>query len=824
VTTVQRRRRVAARLAVAAGLLLTTVAGSSPAALAAEGDVLPPSQWPASSQVAPTIDSWAHALRIAGPDRTQTALALALTLRGQGDYPFDTPDPSSNGAATLAAANDWWGPGVCPRAVIVVAGDLPADSLAASALSDPTDGSSEPYLERTASADPLFDPIGGFERVDTQAAPILVTRSARQGATGLSAGARLAAQDLRSGGCLLARQAIVVGGPAAVPAQVDQELVSLGYDEVFRVAGDTRYDTAALVAAALGTGAAAAPDATCTDPTTDDGSARMAFRGNATIELRESATVCQVLGRTVVLADGIAGADALAAGWWTSFWQVPVLLHDGTNALPPETALALSTLGVDHVVVLGGSSRIPESVLAEAEDLTGGTAVRIGGTDRYETSVLMASRFGGWWPTGRADEFDSSMVCLAASSGDGQTGAGWPDALAAGPWCGALSGAAVNPGAPLRALPPLTGGAPTSTAGAPARPAHDAVPVLLVRAGAGALPPSVEQFLTAAFEPADSFCTSVQATPGCTYPGFVVAVGGPTVLPDAVVERASQLVAGSAAPAGTTVPPAVGGAFVTALDLAPVFGNAPASPDHVCVPRGDATDTRWLSVLGSPDAPRVLASSDVMLLGRYAADADTVVRSRGTLAPSCVSLDVGTRTALRLRPSGIAGRIGPETSFTVGAPVEFSLTGPIEWSGPTSSSGTPSADDSSGGGITTQTYVGPTPGVGAVSREQVAAVTSAAITFTLTRGTDLPASTGIDRFTASFSLTTDAGTVSGSASGEAIRGGDGTWRLRGQSTFAGGSWNVASGSGGFTLDLATGDPATMADDAISWRVDGLVAG
>jgi hypothetical protein len=66
--------------------------------------------------------------------------------------------------------------------------------------------------------------------------------------------------------------------------------------------------------------------------------------------------------------------------------------------------------------------------------------------------------------------------------------------------------------------------------------------------------------------------------------------------------------------------------------------------------------------------------------------------------------------------------------------------------------------------------------------------------------------------------------VSGSASGEAIRGGDGTWRLRGQSTFAGGSWNVASGSGGFTLDLATGDPATMADDAISWRVDGLVAG
>ena len=118
------------------------------------------------------------------PDRTveQTSLALALGLRGLGDYPFDTPDPSSGGAPTLAAADDWWGVGTCPRAIIVVAGDTPADSLAASSLSDPTDRSTEPFLQRSASADPLFEPIGGFARVDTQTAPIIVTRSARQGA------------------------------------------------------------------------------------------------------------------------------------------------------------------------------------------------------------------------------------------------------------------------------------------------------------------------------------------------------------------------------------------------------------------------------------------------------------------------------------------------------------------------------------------------------------------------------------------------------------------------------------------------------------------
>ncbi|MGK0479691.1 MAG: hypothetical protein ACJAQ9_002750, partial [Ilumatobacter sp.] len=45
--------------------------------------------------------------------------------------------------------------------------------------------------------------------------------------------------------------------------------------------------------------------------------------------------------------------------------------------------------------------------------------------------------------------------------------------------------------------------------------------------------------------------------------------------------------------------------------------------------------------------------------------------------------------------------------------------------------------------------------------------------------------------------------------------------LRGRTTITGGSWNVTAGSGGFTANIATGDPATMTDDAISWRLDAL---
>ncbi len=811
------RTRPSAFAVVAATLVATAIAPQ--AARAADSDVPAPSQWPASTTLAPTIESWANAIRFAGPNREQTSLALALGLRGLGDYPFDTPDPSSGGAPTLATADDWWGVGICPRAIIVVAGDVAADSLAASALSDPTDRSTEPYLQRSASADPLFDPIGGFNRVDTQAAPIIVTRSARLGATALSTPARFAAQDLRSGGCTLARQAIVVGGEAAVPAAVDDELVSLGYDEVFRVAGANRYATAAAVAAALGTGVIATTNV-CDDPAVDDGAARMGFYGNAAIELRDGVAQCRVLRRTVVLADGVTGADALAAGWWTSFWQVPVLLHDGSDVLPAATREALSTLGVDNVIVLGGPARIAEPILDQVRNFTSAEVTRLAGSNRYATSAEMARRLGGWWPTGRADEYAGSLVCIAASSGDGATGRGWPDALGAGPWCGAANRAAAGTDAPLRALAPLTGESPGTTS-SPTGPAHDAVPVLLVPAGAASLPAPVEQLLSAAFEPTDSFCSSVQAPAGCTMPGFVVAVGGDAVLTSALVARAAQLVAGGTPASGTAAPPALAAPFYTSLDLSPVFATT-TRPDHVCAARGSYAESRWLAVLGEPTSSRVIANTDAMLDGRYVRDADGVTRSRGIGAPTCVSFTTGSRTTIRARGVGIAGRIGPEQTFATSSADRLQLTAPIVDSGPDATSGTPSSDDSSGGGSTTQTYITVAPGAGAVSRGSSTAVTSGSITFTITRGTDGPSATGVDGYTASITLDTPNGTVTATSSGEALFSA-GVWRLRGRAAITGGTWNITAGSGGFTADLDTGPTAAMADDSIVWRLDALAS-
>ena len=74
-----------------------------PFAAGAEGeDAPPPSQWPASSVVTAKLEAWPNALRYSGNDRYQTSMTVALGLRGIGDYPFDTPDPSSGGASVLA--------------------------------------------------------------------------------------------------------------------------------------------------------------------------------------------------------------------------------------------------------------------------------------------------------------------------------------------------------------------------------------------------------------------------------------------------------------------------------------------------------------------------------------------------------------------------------------------------------------------------------------------------------------------------------------------------------------------------------------------------
>ena len=783
------------------------------ALVGAEGPVNP-SQWPSSLGLEPSIEGWPNAMRISGPDRYQTNLATALTLRGNGGFPFDTPDPSSNGAPNLASASKWWGVRRCPRSVLIVAGDSPADALAATALSDATGQSREPYFQRSAAADPLFDPIGGFSRVNTDYAPILVTASARTGARALSISTRVAIQDLRSGGCSTARQAIVIGGPSAVHPDIETELLTLGVDEVFRVSGENRFATAAAVAAGLGSEPVPAGLASCHDSSVVDGDARMAFYANSVVEWRPSATECHLLGNSIVLVDGITGADALAAGWWTSFWQVPVLLHDGTDSLRRETVVALQSLDVSNLIILGGQQRVPNVVVDQATGLTGAVATRVAGTDRYETSVEMARQFGGWYPTGRAREYGGSMVCIAASSGGGQRALGWADTLGAGSWCGAASGAAGNPRPPARALAPSSGSQPALT-GLVDRPGHDAVPIILVPATKTELPFSLFRFFTTVFEPADSWCSSVSSPPECNNPGFAIIFGGSFVVRNELISRISALVSGGTSSSLPRSAPVLREVFGTNLSMSPVYWEGGSGSLRSCVAREDLTGARWLGA-GYDDDPAISESFDVMLEMWHLGDADGQQRGLSGGGPGCLLVDPKSAQTAWIRAVGLDGRSSAAKEFGVHIQRRVSLTGPINANSPVAVSGMDTEFDPSFGGESVIKFFSTTPAVGLSSQGLLSLVESAGLTITLRRGVDIGL-TAVDSFTATWSVASTAGSMYGKARGEALFV-DGVWKFRGMATVEGGSLPEVTGVGGFSADLAT-HGAGMIDDSVVWRFD-----
>ena len=822
--TVSGRRLGGAVLATAGLLACAWVASGSGAVSAADGGgaAAPPSQWASAGPFDLRLEGWPNAIRFSGANRYETSLATSLGLRGQGQYPFDTPDRSSAGGASLAAASGWWGAGRCPRSIIVVSGGSPADALAASALSDPTGLSAEPLLTRSASADPDFDPVGVDVRVDTEFAPIIVTAVATDAKSGLSAAARAAARDMRNGGCKVARQAIIVGGNAAVAPAVDTELLALGYGEVFRVAGLNRYDTAARVARSLGTAEVPAAGSNCSDPRSDDGTSRMSFIANAAVEYRSSPGSCQVLGRTVVLADGVTGADALAAGWWTAFFQVPVLLHDGTGTLPAATADALKAMNVDHVIVLGGTSRINAEVADQAGLLATASVVRISGDDRYATSVQMAKLIGGWWPTGTPGEFDSSMVCLASSSGAGSASSGWPDALGAGPFCGALNGASSAAAAPTRALLPINGPHPATTPSARVRPAHDAVPILLVPSGGAELPSVVSELLRASFDTDNTWCTSLAAHPGCAFPGLVVGFGGSAALTDSVMAQASTLVSGSTADLSSVQDPNLTDVFTTTLDMSPVFATEGAGADAVCTARAPSSGARWLAIFRDRAALDLAASSDLYRNGLYNHDGDFNVRTPGSLAPTCVRYDESAGSNGVAQAVGPAGRSG--TTVDLNSTLRWTMSNALSSSQADSGSGVPLATPPSAGGSTTRSWVfskaqQPT---GIETSGVTTPVTGGSVTIALVRNAGTSGHPGLNTFTATFRLTTITGTVDGAATGEAIAV-DGGWELRSSAIVEGGSWAGINGSAGFSAGLRTSTTNSSEADAVTLHLDGLVS-
>lgn len=97
---------------------------------------------------------------------------------------------------------------------------------------------------------------------------------------------------------------------------------------------------------------------------------------------------------TVILASGVDYPDALTATPLAGKYNAPILLSRNTTLdAQPELKSTLIDKGVKNVIIIGGQTAIPQIIQDQIASL-GINVRRIGGSDRYETSALIANEVG----------------------------------------------------------------------------------------------------------------------------------------------------------------------------------------------------------------------------------------------------------------------------------------------------------------------------------------------------------------------------------------------------------------------------------------------
>ena len=145
-----------------------------------------------------------------------------------------------------------------------------------------------------------------------------------------------------------AKMIYVLGGTGAISNAVLGELMDHGFF-VKRLSGDSRFETAAKIAAEVGKATAA-----------------------------EHAFV----------VNGYCPADSLVAAP-AAFKTNAVILQVSTDYIPGVTRDALGELGIKKIYIIGGTGVVSERVEDELRGLVD-EVVRLGGSNRFETSVIVA--------------------------------------------------------------------------------------------------------------------------------------------------------------------------------------------------------------------------------------------------------------------------------------------------------------------------------------------------------------------------------------------------------------------------------------------------
>ena len=150
------------------------------------------------------------------------------------------------------------------------------------------------------------------------------------------------------------RPVYLLGGEAALPAALEAELRSLGYQPL-RISGGAREDTAAAAADEV-------------------------VRRRRVLGVPES--------KAAILVTRGNWADAVAAGPLAAMSAVPIVLT-APDSLHPSTEAALRRLDPDVLYVVGGAGVVNDAVAARAAAVSGAQARRLSGPARDATAVAV---------------------------------------------------------------------------------------------------------------------------------------------------------------------------------------------------------------------------------------------------------------------------------------------------------------------------------------------------------------------------------------------------------------------------------------------------
>ncbi|MGL6107204.1 cell wall-binding repeat-containing protein [Romboutsia sp.] len=128
---------------------------------------------------------------------------------------------------------------------------------------------------------------------------------------------------------------------------------------------------------------------------------------------------------TVIILNSKAVIDGILATPLSGIYNAPVLLSDKDN-LKPETKAQLTKLKPKNVIIIGGENIVSNNVKKAIQSLLGNVNIeRIGGKDRYDTSLLIAKKIDTQFKVEKIyvgyGNSEADLISIASKSGEEKT-------------------------------------------------------------------------------------------------------------------------------------------------------------------------------------------------------------------------------------------------------------------------------------------------------------------------------------------------------------------------------------------------------------------